>query len=127
MDKMGLKEQKWEKKKALLERKNKIKEEKAIFKKRLPSTSKILIAYLFFNCTLIELFTCYVILKSFGLAEITGLPIDFSPLTTLIGSVVGEVVGFAIYALKSTKENTKGGIIYDKAMMQKEEDEEALG
>ena len=38
--------------------------------------------------------------------------VDFSALQSLITAVVAEVVGFAIYALKSTKENTKGGIVY---------------
>ena len=45
----------------------------------------------------------------------TGL-IDFTPLVTLIGTIVSEVFGYAIYALKSTKENTVGGIVYDMAI-----------
>ena len=42
---------------------------------------------------------------------------DFTPLVTLIGAVVSEVIGFAIYAIKSAKENTSGGIVYETAMM----------
>ena len=42
----------------------------------------------------------------------TGNPIDFSPLVTLIGAVVTEVMGFAVYAIKATKENTANGITY---------------
>lgn len=45
----------------------------------------------------------------------TGM-VDFSPIVTLIGAVVGEVIGFAIYAAKSTKENTEGGIVYQNMM-----------
>jgi hypothetical protein len=41
---------------------------------------------------------------------------DFSPLVTLIGAVVGEVISFAVYAVKSTKENSVGGILYDSVM-----------
>ena len=37
---------------------------------------------------------------------------DFSPLVTLIGAVVTEVMGFAVYAVKATKENTANGITY---------------
>lgn len=49
------------------------------------------------------------------IAKTTGM-VDFSPIVTLIGAVVGEVIGFAIYAAKSTKENTEGGIIYQNMM-----------
>ena len=40
---------------------------------------------------------------------------DFSPLVTLVGAAVSEVIGYAIYAVKSMKENTEGGIIYMQA------------
>lgn len=75
------------------------------FKKKL-TTSKLLILFLFLNCTVIELFTMYVTLKSFSVVLEIGGSIDFSPLVTLIGSVVSEVIGFAVYSLKATKENT---------------------
>ena len=48
----------------------------------------------------------------------TGNPIDFSPLVTLIGAVVSEVIGFAVYAIKATKENTANGITYMVAQQQ---------
>jgi hypothetical protein len=41
---------------------------------------------------------------------------DLSPLMALISSVVAEVIGFAIYSLKSVRENTEGGIIYETTM-----------
>ena len=41
---------------------------------------------------------------------------DLTPLITLIGAVVSEVIGFAIYSIKAAKENTSGGIVYDLAM-----------
>lgn len=114
-------EHKWEKEKPLQEREYKLKQEQAEFKKahssKKISTSKLLIALLFINCTLIELFTGYITLKSFDLASMTYTMPDFTPLTTLIGAVVGEVIGFAIYSIKSAKENTAGGIVYETAMM----------
>lgn len=77
------------------------------------SFSKWLIFFLFLNCTGLEIFTAWVTVQTIQLAFATGAIIDFSPLVTLIGLVVGEVIGYGIYSLKSMKENTKGGIVYD--------------
>lgn len=52
---------------------------------------------------------------------------DFGPLLALIGAVIGEVIGYAIYALKSIKENTKDGIIYDLALKNSIEEDETNG
>ena len=76
----------------------------------------MLILFLFINCTIIELFTGWATIQSIQLTIQTGLAPDFTPLVTLIGAVVGEVTGFAVYAAKSTKENTAGGIVYDCAL-----------
>ena len=100
-------------KKLLEQEKNQLK-----IKKKKISTSKILITFLFINCTIIEIFTGYVTLKSFNLAYTIGYGVDFSPLVTLIGAVVGEVIGFAIYSIKSSKENSQGGIVYELAMLE---------
>lgn len=75
----------------------------------------MIILFLFINCTLVELFTGYITIVDLSIAKITGM-VDFSPIVTLIGAVVGEVIGFAIYAAKSTKENTEGGIVYQNMM-----------
>ena len=80
------------------------------------STTKILIAFLFINCTLLELFTGWVTVENLILARDFGATLDFTPLVTLIGIVMGEVFGFAVYAAKATKENTSGGIQYETAM-----------
>lgn len=120
-----IKEHRWQREKEVLERKYKLKQEKKEFKKRfLPkiSTSKLLIFFLFLNCTIIELFTGFVTLKSLDLTTLTMATPDFTPLVTLIGAVVSEVVGYAVYALKSAKENTAGGITYETAMRQIDED-----
>lgn len=120
-----IKEHRWQREKEVLERKYKLKQEKKEFKKQfLPkiSTSKLLILFLFINCTIIELFTGFVTLKSLDLTTLTMANPDFTPLVALIGAVVSEVVGYAVYALKSAKENTAGGIIYETAMRQIDED-----
>ena len=111
-------EQQWKIEKNLIKRKQKINREKAELnktKKKL-TTTKLLILFLFVNCTIIELFTGWTVVQSLQLASTTGLTPDFTPLVTLIGAVVGEVFGFTVYALKSIKENTVGGVVYDCAM-----------
>ena len=55
------------------------------------STTKILIAFLFINCTLLELFTGWVTVENLILARDFGTTLDFTPLVTLIGIVLGEV------------------------------------
>ena len=94
------------------------------------SMTKIFMFFLFINCTVIEVFTGWVTVKNLYLAEMHNIAIDFTPLVTLIGVVLGEVLSFGIYALKSAKENTQGGIVYDKAMAKQEsasEEENAVG
>lgn len=84
-------------------------------KRKQKTTSKLLIFFLFLNCTLIEIFTCWTTVKAIQIAPELGM-IDFTPLTTLIGAVVSEVIGFAIYSIKSAKENSANGIVYEMAM-----------
>lgn len=86
-------------------------------KKKL-STTKRLTFFLFINCTIIEIFTLYVTWKQLNM----GIGVDFTPLQMLITTIVGEVIVFAVYSIKSLKENTKGGIIYQAAMSQFNED-----
>lgn len=111
-------EQEWEIEKDLIKRKQKIEQEKADLNKRHKqlTTTKLLMLFLFINCTVIEVFTGWTVIQSIRIAIITGLTPDFSPLVTLIGAVVGEVFGFAIYALKSAKENSANGIVFETVM-----------
>lgn len=81
-------------------------------KKRM-SASKKLMLFLFINCSIIELFTLFIIFYSFPFAAAIGVLPDFAPLNTLISTVVAETISFGIYSLKAVKENTKGGIVYD--------------
>lgn len=89
--------------------KNKYKEQK-----RKLSMTKFLMYFLFISCSVVQLFTIYITIKIINI----GFEIDLTPLTMLITAVVAQVIGFAIYALKSTKENTKGGIIYQTALLE---------
>lgn len=99
-----------------MKRKYRIEEDKRQLKNKYKqlTTTKLLIIFLFISCTIIEIFTGWVTIKSLALTAITGIPADFSPLVGLIGAVVGEVFGFGIYALKSLKENCEGGVTYLK-------------
>ena len=54
--------------------------------------------------------------KSIAIALATGMALDMTPLVALIGTGVAEVIGYGVYALKSAKENTVGGIVYETAM-----------
>ena len=122
IEKITREEQNWTNYKKYLNKKIELKKDKELFllkNKKKISTSKILILFLFINCTVIEIFTGWVTIKSFSYSLMTGNAIDFSPLVTLIGAVVGEVIGFAIYSLKSTKENTAGGVVYDSIFRDK--------
>ena len=109
------KQKRWEQEKEILVEQIKLKEDKDKVKNKKVSTSKLIILFLFINCTIVELFTGYITLIDLRLAQTTGI-VDFTPIVTLIGAVVGEVISFAIYAVKSTKENTQGGITYQSMM-----------
>lgn len=119
-------EQEWQKQKGLIKRKQKIEQEKKQLKGKKITTTKWLILFLFINCTLIELFTGWSTVQSLRMSALTGQSVDFSPLVTLIGAVVSEVIGFAIYAVKSMKENCKNGIVYDSILQSNERMEENI-
>lgn len=112
-------EQDWLKKKSILEKQYSLREEKKSFfekhKSKKRTTNKKLITFLFVNCSIIEAFTLWITVQSMYLAADAMMTPDFTPLVTLVGAAVSEVIGYAIYAAKSTKENTEGGIVYMQA------------
>lgn len=75
-------------------------------KRKLPSTSKVALAYIFLSCTAVQL---YSMAAMWHFA-------DLSALYSLIGATVGEAISYCAYAAKATKENTEGGIVHDMAM-----------
>ena len=109
------KQKEWKEEKEILIEEIKIKKEKEEIKNKKLTMSKKIILFLFINCTLIELFTGYITLLDLEIAKTTGV-VDFTPIVTLIAAVVSEVIGFAVYAIKSTKQNMQGGIIYQSMM-----------
>ena len=118
----------WKKEKEYLNLKQDIQHERYKIKnkykkqKKSLTTTKFLMLFLFISCSIIELFTLYITFKVVNM----GLEVDFTPLQMLITAVVAEVIGFAVYSLKSLKENTKGGIIYQTAMKQQQQKENIL-
>lgn len=121
----------WDIEKPLLEQKQKIKQEKAVItgkeEKNKLAFGKLLMIFLFINFTFLELFTCAITVYSFSLAFAIGMMPDFTPLITLLGSVIGETLSFGIYCAKSKAENTKGGIIYETALREYNNDKEIMG
>jgi hypothetical protein len=79
------------------------------------STSKLIMAILIANFVILQVFTGYVTVEMLKVATQTGV-LDFTPLVTLISTIVGEIGAYLIYAHKSAKENTQGGIVYETAM-----------
>ena len=82
----------WDARKPLIEEQNQIEKEKKELtierrKTKFPSCSKIFAVFLFFNFTILEVFTGWVTIKSFALASTMGISPDFTPLITLIRQV----------------------------------------
>ena len=70
------------------------------------SFSKMAFIFMIANCVVIEIYAL-VAMFFFG---------DLSSLSALIAAVVGECISFLCFEIKSGKENTTGGIVYESAM-----------
>ena len=83
------------------------------------STTKIVLAFLIFNMVVIEVYSLYAML---ALGDLNALPV-------LITAIVGECISILGYMVKASIENKKGGIIYETAMKQLEDnkDEDIAG
>lgn len=75
-------------------------------KKEPLSFSKMAFIFMIGNCIAIEVYAL-VAMFIFG---------DLSSLSALIAAVVGECMSFLVFEIKSGKENTTGGIVYETAM-----------
>lgn len=95
-----------------IERNNKLREERNKYKRKfkLPPTSKLMAAYLF---VIMNVVLVYALIAMWHF-------MDLSYLGLLITDIAGQVLVFMIHAIKSTKENTKDGIVYDIAMLEKQ-------
>lgn len=108
LKKLMLEEKEWIQQKEILDKKKAIRDAKNEYRPKLKiSTTKLIMIFIFANCSIIELYSMWIM---FVLADLSGLG-------SLITAVVGETISFAVYAYKSTKENTQGGIIYEKMKM----------
>lgn len=94
---------------------NQLQEKKKI-KLKLPSTGKLIAFFLFVNFTIVEIYSMWAMYKL----------MDLSSLSTLITCVIGEVLTYFIYSLKSAKENMVGGIVYDMALKNVETSNEKI-
>lgn len=70
------------------------------------SFSKLAFIFMMGNCMIVEIYALITMI----------IFADLSPLTTLIAAVIGECVTMIGYYIKSGKENTAGGIVYESAM-----------
>lgn len=125
------KEKQWSVQKDLIQRLNKIKQEKkdiaaAAQNSKKTSTSKMVLAFLLFNFTLIQVFTGIVTWRTISLAQSIG-SIDFTPLVTFIGAYIGQVVTYLIYSHKAMKQNTQGGVTYSVALKNNFQNDQGVG
>ena len=86
------------------------------------SFRKIAVIFIFINCFIIELYSMVVMV----------LFHDLTSLGSLVMAVLGQCVSLMGYFIKSTKENTSQGIVYETAMYElktgtTEEDDGAVG
>ena len=87
------------------------------------TTGKKVLYFMISNCSLIEIYSLVVMI----------LFADLSSLPLLITAVVAECISVCGYFVKSTKENTEHGIVYETAMKKLEyelnnkEDKDAVG
>lgn len=84
-----------------------LKEERDKYKPRLklPTTSKLMAAYLF---AILNIVLVYAMLAMWHF-------MDLSYLGVLITDVAAQVLTYTIYSVKALKENSAGGITYDMA------------
>lgn len=114
----------WEAKKPYIQINNDIKQQEKDMKEAAlrVSWSKLLLIFLFINFTILEFFIGWVTIKCLTLAIALGTAPDFTPLVTLVGAVMGQTISYGIYAAKSKAENTKNGLVYDLAMLEKQDE-----
>lgn len=75
------------------------------------STTKLVMVYLFFVLNLVLI---YSLVAMWYFKDLTHLGL-------LITDIIGQVIVYLLYIIKSTKENSEGGIVYATAMRQQNE------
>ena len=121
----------WQIEKQILEREETIEKEKQEIKNNRKENKypygKKLLNILSINFMLLEAGTAWVTWNSFNLAFSTGTTPDFTPLVTLISIVAAQTISYAIYSNKAKAENIAGGIVHDMAMLEAENNDDAVG
>ena len=94
-----------------IDRYNKLKEEKkkVSINIKKPTTDKLIAIYLFI---ILNVILVYSMISMWNFA-------DLSCLGVLITDIAGQVITYYIYEKKATAQNTKGGITYDMAMLER--------
>lgn len=86
-------------------------------------TSKLVLWFMLLLLLSIVVFTGYVTIQMMTISATFGHGMDFTPLVALISAIVGQVIITLGYFTKSTKENSKDGIVYLNAQHQLNEEE----
>ena len=81
------------------------------------TTTKLIILYLFIILNVVLIFSMVTMVY---FADLSALPV-------LITDIMAQVLSYAIYCVKSTKENTQFGIVYETAMKEMEYEDNIEG
>ena len=84
--------------------------EKGNKKIKLPSTTKLIAVYLF---AMLNTVLIYAMVVMFLFRDLTYLGV-------LITDIAAQILTFVVYSAKSAKENSRNGITYELAMMEKQ-------
>lgn len=106
----------YEKKIKIWQLKNNLKQNYDKYHKR--ETSKIVLWFMLMLLLTIVIFTGYVTLRMMEIISNTRGMMDFTPLVALISAMIGQVIITLGYFIKSTKENSEGGVTYLNAQYQ---------
>ena len=117
----------WQREKVILEKDQEIAEDKYYLKQKFWNRKmpfgKVFLILLFTNFTILEIFTAWITISSIQLGYAINTMPDFMPFITLLGAVIGQTITYGIYSAKSKAENTAGGIVFETAMKELEQNQ----
>lgn len=110
-------QEKWKIEKENIKKENAIKQqyEELTEEKRRITTSKLVLLIFLILVVAIFIFIGWATIAEFSIAAAVGQMPGFAPLTALAGTVLSTALVILGYFFKSAKENTQGGITYEKA------------
>lgn len=102
LDELDKEKEKYERQMVLYEKEKEIHELKQSMRRwKPPTTTKLLMAFIFLNCTVVEVYSMVAM----------WVMMDLSPLYSLITAVVTESLSFAVYAAKAYNETKQEELI----------------